>query len=216
MPDADPIRTVVLISGGGSTLDNLAQRIADQRLRGVRIVGVICSRAGVGGIEVARRHGLPIELIPRAGFPDDDTFSDAVTAAVRRMGAELALMGGFLSFWRIPADFDGRVLNIHPALLPAFGGRGMYAARVHRAVLAAGASHSGCTVHVADNEYDHGPILAQRRVPVLPGDTPERLAQRIGEQERELYPLVVQAIADQGRSSLPIQAAALQRVLAQS
>ncbi|MBK8914184.1 MAG: phosphoribosylglycinamide formyltransferase [Phycisphaerales bacterium] len=216
MPETDPLRAVVLISGGGSTLENLAARIADQRLRGVRIVGAICSREGVGGIEVARRHGIPIELIPRTQFPDDDTFSNAITDVVRRMNAEIVLMAGFLSFWRIPADFVARVLNIHPALLPAFGGRGMYAARVHRAVLAAGESHSGCTVHVADNEYDHGPILAQRRVPVLPGDTPESLAQRVGEQERELYPLVIQAIADRGRSALPIMPDLLRHALPQS
>ncbi|HEY3243774.1 MAG TPA: formyltransferase family protein, partial [Phycisphaerae bacterium] len=101
----------------------------------------------------------------------------------------------FLSLWRIPAEFEGRVLNIHPALLPSFGGAGMHGQRVHEAVLAAGCTESGCTVHLADNQYDHGPIVIQRRVPVLPGDTPETLAERVFEQEKLAYPEAIRLFA---------------------
>lgn len=202
-----PLRIAVLISGSGSTLDNLATRIADGRLSGMQIVLVVSSRADVKGVEIARRHGLPLHVIRRAEFPDEQAFSDALTRAIEAAGADLVVMAGFLCFWRIPPHLEHRVLNIHPALLPAFGGRGMHGAHVHAAVLAAGVRESGCTVHFADNEYDHGPIIARRTVPVLPGDTSESLAARVMEQERELYPAVLQEIADSG---LP---AVLQRVL---
>src|SRR5690606_33182032 len=108
------------------------------------------------------------------------------------------LMAGFLSLWRIPPAWAGRVLNIHPSLLPAFGGRGLYGRRVHEAVLRAGVAESGCSVHVADNEYDHGPVVARRRVPVQPGDTPETLGARVQAAERELYPAVLERIAARG------------------
>ena len=108
------------------------------------------------------------------------------------------MLAGFLCFWRIPARYEHRVLNIHPALLPRFGGRGFYGQYVHEAVLAAGASESGCTVHLADNEYDHGPIVAQARVPVKPDDTADTLAERVGIAERELYPQVIQQVAERG------------------
>jgi phosphoribosylglycinamide formyltransferase-1 len=103
-----------------------------------------------------------------------------------------------MRFWRLPPRYEGRVLNIHPALLPKFGGRGMHGGHVHAAVLAAGDRESGCTVHLVDLEYDHGSIVAQRRVPVLPGDTVDTLAERVQAAERELYPEIVQAVADRG------------------
>jgi folate-dependent phosphoribosylglycinamide formyltransferase PurN len=105
-------------------------------------------------------------------------------------------MAGFLQLLRIPDDFAGRVLNIHPALLPAFGGQGMYGRRVHKAVLAAGVKESGCTVHVADNEYDHGPIVLQRTVEVRPDDTPEALADRVFAAECEAYPEAIRLFAE--------------------
>lgn len=193
-PYQSPLRIVVLLSGSGSTLDNLATRIADGRLPEVEIGLVISSRRDVAGCDVARRHGLPLLVLRRCDFANDDSYSAALTAAVRDAAADIAVMAGFLCFWRIPAEFERRVMNIHPSLLPAFGGRGMFGRNVHAAVLASGAAESGCTVHIADNEYDHGPILAQRRVPVLAGDTPETLAARVSEQERELYPAVLSEV----------------------
>ncbi len=192
------LRLGVLISGGGTTLENLVTRIADGRLRNVGIELVVSSRRDVRGVEIARRAGLPVEVVRPRDFADIGAFSRTLGNVLTHAGVELVAMAGFLCLWRIPAPLRGRVLNIHPALLPKFGGRGMYGHHVHEAVLAAGETQSGCTVHVADDEYDHGPILAQRRVPVQPGDDPATLAERVGRAERELYPEIIQEIADRG------------------
>lgn len=195
------LRLVVLISGAGSTLANLITRIADGRLPGVRIVHVISSRTAVGGVEIALKAGLPVTIIRRRDFDNSDAYSKALTAAVDPASPDLVVMAGFLSLWKLPPKYVGRVINIHPALLPAFGGRGFYGTHVHEAVLRSGVSESGCTVHQVDDEYDHGPILAQRRVPILPGDTVETLAARVAEAERELLPEVILKIAIQQGSS---------------
>ena len=194
----DPLKLGVLISGGGTTLENLIARIRDGRLRNVEIRLVISSRSAVRGVEIARAAGLPLAIIRRKDYADDDLFSDAITAALNGGGVDLVALGGFLCFWRLPPQYEGRALNIHPALLPRFGGKGFYGHRVHEAVLAAGAAESGCTIHLVDNQYDHGPIVAQSRVPVRPDDTPDTLAERVGVAERELYPRVIQQVVDQG------------------
>jgi phosphoribosylglycinamide formyltransferase-1 len=188
----------VLISGGGTTLANLVERLRDGRLRGITIRLVVSSRHAVAGNEVARAAGLPLRVIRRRDFPEVQRFSDAIVAALDESAIELVVMGGFLCHWRIPPRYQGRVLNIHPALLPAHGGRGMYGARVHESVLAAGERVSGCTVHLADDEYDHGPIVAQARVEVRDDDTPVTLAARVAAVERDLYPRVLQQVADRG------------------
>ncbi len=193
----NPLKLGVLISGGGSTLENLIQRIRDGWLRNVAINLVVSSRATARGVEIARAVGLPVRTIRRRDF-DEAAFSEAITATLDAAGIELVVLAGFLCFWCIPPHYENRVLNIHPALLPRFGGRGFFGQHVHEAVLAAGATESGCTVHIADNEYDHGPIVARTRVAVLPSDTPETLAERIGLAERELYPQVIQEVADHG------------------
>lgn len=193
-----PLRLGVLVSGAGSTLANLVERIEDGRLRGIRIGMVISSRTTVRGVEVAHDAGLPLRIIRARDFQQSEAFSETVTAALDAAEVDLVVMAGFLCYWRIPPAYLGRTLNIHPALLPAFGGEGMYGRRVHEAVLAGRAAESGCTVHLADHEYDHGPILAQRRVAVRADDTPDTLAQRVGELERELYPEVIQQIAERG------------------
>jgi formyltetrahydrofolate-dependent phosphoribosylglycinamide formyltransferase len=197
-PARRPVRLAVLISGSGTTLANLVERIRSGRLAGVQIGLVISSRGQVRGVEVARAAGLPLAIIRRRDYPDDWAFSDAITAALDRAGVDLVAMGGFLCLWHLPPRYAGRALNIHPALLPRFGGPGMHGRHVHAAVLAAGEKESGCTVHLVDEQYDHGPIVAQRRVPVLPGDTPERLAERVMAAERELYPEVLRQIAEHG------------------
>ncbi len=198
----DPLRIAVLVSGGGTTLENLLRRMADGRLRHVRVDLTISSRADARAVVVARNAGLPVHVVDPRRFDTLQTFSDAIAQRLRDAGVQLAVMGGFLHLWRIPADFAGRVLNIHPALLPDFGGRGMYGLRVHQAVLEAGMPVSGCTVHIADDAYDHGPIIAQMRVPVRADDTPESLARRVRQAEFALYPCVIQQIADAGLSWL--------------
>lgn len=196
------LRVALLISGGGTTLANLIARIGDGRLTNVRIEQVISSRPDARGLQIAAKAAIPTQVVARREFDGDAAFSEAISAALSQCDVDLVAMGGFLSLWTIPNVWAGRVLNIHPALLPDFGGRGMYGRHVHEAVLKAGASESGCTVHLADNEYDHGPVVARRRVAVLPDDTPEALAARVGEAERELYPAVLREVALQGAAWL--------------
>ncbi|MFH1748591.1 MAG: phosphoribosylglycinamide formyltransferase [Planctomycetota bacterium] len=200
-----PLRLAVLISGSGTTLANLAERIDDGRLRGVEIALVISSRREVSGIKVAQEAGLPLKIIRKLDFTDEHIFSDALTDALDHAGVDLVVMGGFLCHWHLPARYQGRALNIHPALLPKYGGQGMYGPRVHAAVLAAGERESGCTVHLVDGQYDHGPIVQQTRVPIRADDTAETLARRVMQAERELYPQVLQQIADHGLEWLQSQ-----------
>ncbi len=189
-----PIKLAVLISGGGRTLLNLHEHIERGELN-ARIGVVVSSRPDAAGVKRARAVGLRVEVIDRHRL-GDEAFHDRVTGAVS--GCDLVCMAGFLSLWRIPPAMSGRVINIHPALLPEFGGRGMYGMRVHRAVLETGRERAGCTVHFCDNQYDHGPVILQRTVPVLPDDTPERLATRVFEQECVAYPEAITLFA-QGR-----------------
>jgi phosphoribosylglycinamide formyltransferase-1 len=185
----------VLLSGSGTTLQNLIDRIEAGTLP-VRIVQVISTKRNVLGIERAKRAGLPVEIVERKPFSSLEAFSNATFDHCRRAGAAFVCMAGYLQLLRIPDDYQGKVLNIHPALLPAFGGKGMYGHHVHEAVLQYGAKVSGCTVHFADNQFDHGPIVLQRSVPVLDDDTPDTLAARVFEQECEAYPTAIQALVE--------------------
>ena len=174
----------ILLSGSGSTYENLATACADGRIP-ARIAVVIASRAGLGGIARAERLGHPVVVAAE---------TDAVSAALRAHGARFVAMCGWLRYWDPPADFTGRVVNIHPSLLPSFGGKGMYGERVHAAVIAHGNTVSGCTAHLVAGSYDEGPILAQATVPVEPDDDAHGLAERVQAAERALYPLVVAAL----------------------
>ena len=185
---SEPIRLAVLISGGGTTLQNLIDRIADGRLA-AQIVGVVSSRADALGIERAKKAGLPVVVV-ESGEPD------RVWAAVRSFNPDLVCLAGWLKLLPIPPAFYRRVLNIHPSLLPAFGGKGMYGRRVHEAAIATGATESGCTVHFADDSYDTGPVLVQTRVPVLEGDTPDSLAARVFAAECEAYPEAIRLVGE--------------------
>ncbi|MCG3125891.1 MAG: Phosphoribosylglycinamide formyltransferase [Phycisphaerae bacterium] len=197
-PAPRELRICALISGAGSTLANLLQHVADGRLRGVTFCRVISSRREVRGVAIARQAGLPVTVIRPRDYPTRDAFDAAMRAALLESGADLAVMCGYMLRLGLPDAFRGRVLNIHPALLPQFGGTGMYGRRVHEAVIASGATRSGCTVHVADDEYDHGPIIAQAFVDVGPAETAESLEQKVQAAERELYPRVIGEIATRG------------------
>ncbi|MGD0897278.1 MAG: phosphoribosylglycinamide formyltransferase [Thermoguttaceae bacterium] len=190
------LRIAVLISGGGTTLWNLIERIRTRRLRRVEIAVAISSNPGAMGLAIAREAGISTCVIQRKDFPSQDAFSEAVFARCRVAAAGLVVMGGFLKRLTIPEDFTNRVTNIHPALVPAFCGEGFYGHRVHEAVLEYGAKLSGCTVHFADNQYDHGPVILQKAVPVLEDDTPDTLAARVFQAECEAYPEAIQWIAD--------------------
>jgi phosphoribosylglycinamide formyltransferase-1 len=188
----EPFRLAVLVSGGGTTLQNLIDRIAGGQLPAA-IVGVVSSRADAFGAERARRAGLPVEIVERATFRANP---ERVWAAVRGFAPNLVCLAGWLHLLPIPDDFRHRVLNIHPSLLPAFGGKGMYGHHVHEAVLAYGAKVSGCTVHLADDTYDTGPVLVQKCVPVREEDTPDTLAARVFQAECEAYPEAIRLFAD--------------------
>lgn len=190
-----PVRLAVLLSGSGTTLQNLTDRIADGRLAAT-IAVVIASRSDAGGLERARRAGIPAVAVPRREFSDVDRFNDALHAELQRHEFDLIVLAGFLSPFQLRNRYTGRVLNIHPALIPAFCGKGFYGEKVHRAVLEAGVKISGCTVHFADDQYDHGPIVLQGVVPVLDDDTPETLAARVHTIENELYPEAIQLWAE--------------------
>jgi len=192
---ANPLRLAVLVSGGGTTLQNFLDRCADGRLP-AQVVLVVASRGDAFALERARRAGVKAVAIERKETGSLEEFSRRIFEQCRRERAELVCLAGFLQLVEVPDDFRGRVMNIHPALIPAFCGKGYYGHRVHEAVLASGAKVSGCTVHFADNEYDHGPIILQRPVPVLDDDTPDSLARRVFEQECEAYPEAVRLFAD--------------------
>ena len=188
-------RLAVLISGSGTSLQNFIDKIEAGSLD-ARIVVVIASRRNIAGIERAEKAGLHVEIVERRKFADADSFSEAITAAIEPQDPDLVLLAGFLQKYLFPEKYHGRVLNIHPGLLPEYGGQGMYGHHVHEAVLAAGEPESGCTVIIADHEYDHGPTVLERRVPVLPGDTSDTLAARVFEAECEAYPEAVRMFAE--------------------
>jgi len=190
----NPLRLGVMISGGGTTMLNLADKIAKGELPAT-IAVVIASNHHCAGIERARKLNLPVVIITRKESGSLENFSAKIAATLREHKVDLAVMAGYLSLWTIPDDYVGRVMNIHPALLPKFGGQGMHGHHVHEAVLAAGETESGCTVHFADNTYDTGPIIVQRKVPVLPNDTPDTLAARVFEQECIAYPDAIHMFA---------------------
>lgn len=194
VPLQRPIRLAVLISGGGTTLDNFLAKMASGELA-AEIPLVIASRADCGGIAKARRAGLRCDVVERKSFGSVESFSEAIFSRCREVQADLVTLAGFLALIHLPDDFTGRVLNIHPALIPAFCGKGFYGHKVHESVLERGAKVSGCTVHFADNHYDQGPIVLQKCVPVLDDDTPDSLAARVFTAECEAYPEAIRLFA---------------------
>ncbi|QDT62942.1 phosphoribosylglycinamide formyltransferase [Calycomorphotria hydatis] len=189
-----PIRLAALISGGGTTVINLQQKIMAGELN-AEIRTVIASRPGCKGIERAQEQGLDCQVIARKEFEDVNSFSNALFEQIAAADVDLIVLAGFLSLINIPDRYRYRVMNIHPALLPAFGGKGFHGHHVHTAAVERGVKVSGCTVHFADNEYDHGPIILQRSVPVLADDTPDTLAARVFTAECTAYPEAIRLFA---------------------
>jgi phosphoribosylglycinamide formyltransferase 1 len=181
----------VLASGGGSNFESLVK--ADIPGGAFRLL--IVNKPGAGALERARRLGVESLVLEPRLFPDRTAFYGRAADEFERRGVSLVCLAGYTlkvepNFIR---RFPSRILNIHPALLPKFGGKGMWGHFVHEAVIAAREPETGCTVHLVDDEYDHGPVLAQARVPVLPQDTPDLLAARVLEQEHLLYPRTLAA-----------------------
>lgn len=193
------LQLAVLISGRGRSLANLMQAAETGRLAAdVRLV--LSSSRQAGGLHIARQAGIQVVVLPPRSQVDDAAYQEAVFAPCRSAGVDLVVMAGFLKHVLIPQDFSGRVINIHPSLIPQFCGAGFYGDRVHEAVLAAGATSTGCTVHFVDDQYDHGPIILQRQVPVQEGDTVKSLAARVFQAECLALPEAIHRIA-----RMPIQ-----------
>lgn len=195
--ETNPARIVALLSGGGRTLRNLLAWIEAGDLN-ASISRAISTRGDAPGNRIATGARIPLTIVPRGGFDSSDEFSDAVIELLDAEGPDLVVCAGFLSKLEVPDRYLGSIVNIHPSLLPLFGGKGYYGDRVHQAALASGMKVSGCTVHFVDNQYDAGPIIAQQCVPVEPTDDVETLAARVFQAECELYPRVVRDVL-QGR-----------------
>jgi phosphoribosylglycinamide formyltransferase 1 len=188
-----PMRVAVAVSGRGSNLDALLHTLA--RARTAQVVLVLSNRADAGGLDIARAQGIPTLVF------HDPADATVWLDALEHARVDLLVLAGYLKLVpaAVVARWRGRIVNVHPALLPGFGGPGMYGRRVHEAVLRSGAAESGASVHLVDEVYDRGQVLAQERVPVLPGDTPETLAARVLAVEHRLLPAVVLAAAEAGR-----------------
>lgn len=192
---AKPINMAVLLSGNGRTLQNFIDLRAADKLD-AKISVVISSRADAYGLERAKNHGIPAVTIASRDCKNFDLMSDAISAELDTHPVDLIVMAGFICLFRIPDKFLDRAMNIHPALIPAFCGKGYYGHFVHQAVIEHGCKVSGCTVHFANNEYDKGPIIIQKTVPVHDTDTPDTLAARVFEQENKAYPEAIQLFAE--------------------
>jgi phosphoribosylglycinamide formyltransferase-1 len=196
---APPIRLAVCVSGEGTTLQNLIDWVRAGRLK-AEIVQVVASRPRIGAIGRAEAARIPLALAKRN--PRSMTeFTKSVFDPIRKNQTDLVILGGFLSLLQVPPDYKGRVINIHPSLIPAFSGKGYFGSKVHRAVLDSGAKLTGCTVHFAGETYDSGAIIVQRAVPVLDEDTVETLGARVFQEECKALPEAISLYAE-GRLKL--------------
>jgi len=188
--------TAVFLSGGGRTLENLLQQIKNGSLP-IDIRLVISSSAKVRGVEVGKKAGIETRIVLKSKYDSDEAYREAMFGPCREVGAKLVVMAGFLKHVLIPDDFTRRVINIHPSLIPAFSGEGMYGHHVHKAAIERGVQFSGCTVHYVDNDYDHGPIILQRVCPVPKTCTADQLAAAVFELECEALPVAITDIVGQ-------------------
>ena len=196
-----PLRVGILASGEGTTFEGLAETWSAEA-DPVRIVVVVSDRPGAPVLERARNRGVPASVVPRSGA-EAEAWAERLTSALESHHVDLVVLAGFLSILppRWVERWRGRAINLHPSLLPRYGGRGMYGLRVHASVLAAGDRESGATVHLVTGAIDGGPPIAQARIPVLPGDTPESLRSRLHPVEVALLAATVRRFAD---GSLPL------------
>jgi len=189
------MKLAILISGTGRTLHNILERIAEKKLD-AEVVPVIANTPNAKGLQYAERANIPIRIIEKNSFPTQELFSESIFDACREYKVDYAVMAGYVKLLTIPTDFENRVLNIHPSLVPAFCGKGFYGSLVHEAVIQYGVKLSGCTVHFVNNIYDQGPVILQKAVPVLEGDPPDTLNDRVFEAECITYPEALQLLAE--------------------
>jgi phosphoribosylglycinamide formyltransferase-1 len=197
--NSSPIRLAVCVSGEGTTLQNLIDQIRLRRLK-AELVQVVASRPRIGAIARAESAKIPLALA-NYNARSRTEFSNSVFEPIRHSKADLVILAGFLALVKIPPDYKGRVLNVHPSLIPSFCGKGFYGSKVHEAALATGVKISGCTIHFADDSYDTGPIIAQRAVPVLENDTIDTLSARVFTEECKALPEAISLYAE-GRLKL--------------
>lgn len=190
-----PINIAVLLSGSGTSLQNIIDRIDNGELH-AEVSVVISSREDALGLGRARKHDIPAIAVPSRDYRGFGAHSKAIFAELEKYPVDLIVMAGYMCLLVIPEEYLGKVMNIHPALIPAFCGKGMYGRVVHESVIHYGSKVSGCTVHFADNKYDHGPIIIQRVCPVHDDDTPATLQERVQELERQAYPEAIQLFAE--------------------
>ena len=185
-------------SGRGSNFQAILTALHHNRIPGARIRLVVSNNSTAGILDIARANSLPALHISRSQYSTEDEFVDALLAALRDHDVNFIVLAGYMKRLspRLIASFRGRIINIHPALLPRFGGQGMYGIHVHEAVIAAGERTSGATVHMVDEEYDHGAIILQKKITVLPDDTPATLSARVLEIEHEIYPEAIRLFAE--------------------
>ena len=195
MPESNMLNLAILISGSGTTLQNLIDRINDKTLN-ANIQIVISSAPDTHGIKRAEQNSIPVAIVQRKGFDDSDNFSNTIINEIEKYSVDLIILAGFLHLFKIPDKYTGKVMNIHPGLIPSFCGKGYYGHHVHEAVIESGVKVSGCTVHFVDNEYDCGPIIIQRVVQVHEDDSPETLAQRVFKEECIAYPEAINLFAE--------------------
>jgi phosphoribosylglycinamide formyltransferase-1 len=187
------IRVAVLVSGNGTNLESILEAQKSGKLPGIKVVLVLSTKREAYALVRAKNYGVETVVVERKEYPSEDACQADVLAHLERARVDVICLAGYMRMVSkaIVDRFRARILNIHPALLPKYGGPGMYGHFVHEAVIEAGEKESGCTIHIVDEVYDHGPILAQAKVPVLPGDSPETLSARILVQEHRLYPAVL-------------------------
>ncbi len=196
MSGVQSVNMAVFLSGGGTTLQNLIGRIDSGELP-ARVSVVLSSKEDAYGLVRARENNIPAVVVPSLKYGKDwQSMGRAINDAIQSYEVDLIVLAGFMCFYLIPPELEGKVMNIHPALIPAFCGDKLYGRAVHEAALKTGVKVSGCTVHFADNKYDNGPIIIQRTVPVLDNDTPETLAARVFEQECIAYPEAIRLFAE--------------------
>jgi formyltetrahydrofolate-dependent phosphoribosylglycinamide formyltransferase len=189
------LRLAVLLSGSGTSLQNLIDKSASGALP-AEVAVVISSRKDAYGLVRAQNAGIPNSAVPSRKYPSVEEHSRPITEILDRHRPDLLIMAGYMCLYLIPPRYQGKVMNIHPALIPAFCGKGLYGHVVHEKVIEYGVRATGCTVHFVDNEYDHGPIILQRVVPVLSTDTPDTLAERVQAEERIAFPEAIRLFAE--------------------
>ena len=196
------LKVGVLASGGGSNLQSIIDRSLDGSIA-ADVVLVISNNSGAKALDRARNHGIDALHVSAVTEKSDDAADRRITEEMKAHGVDIVALAGYMKKIgpHLLDKYRKRIINIHPALLPKFGGAGMYGMKVHRAVIASGEKESGPTVHYVDEQYDHGSNIAQIKVPVYPDDTPEVLQKRVLAKEHEIFPKVIQKLAEEWEST---------------